>query len=364
MKRKLFFAVPLLLLVTIAAAMPHRLTDRRDVTVHEWGTFTSVAGEDGAAIPWRTDRNADDLPCFVGSAGVPKFRILSSVRMETPVLYFYASREAVADVHVQFPGGTITEWYPSQTPGGKAAIAWNGVHILPHAAVRFPTESGSSHYYAARETDAAPLQVGGQNEKFLFYRGVGQFPLPVSARTTSDGRVVLRTLNGNVIDGAILFENRAGQRRFAFVGAVNGEVVIDCNSLQDNWSGLLGKLERVLTDHGLYPKEAHAMVETWRDSWFEDGSRLLYIVPRAVVDSVLPLDIRPLPQETSRVFVGRMELITPEIQSDVRQALARNDRAGLSKYGRFLEPIADRIRAKSPLLDSIYDTTENRRCRR
>src|SRR6266576_1709619 len=45
---------------------------------------------------------------------------------------------------------------------------------------------------------------------------------------------------------------------------------------------------------GLCQDEAHAMVEAWRDSWFEEGSRLLHIVPAAFVDGVLPLSINPV----------------------------------------------------------------------
>ena len=34
-------------------------------TMHEWGTFTSVAGEDGAALQWRPLEGQSDLPSFV-----------------------------------------------------------------------------------------------------------------------------------------------------------------------------------------------------------------------------------------------------------------------------------------------------------
>ena len=118
-------------------------------------------------------------------------------------------------------------------------------------------------------------------------------------------------------------------------------------------------LERVLIDHGLYQKEARAMIETWRDSWFEEGTRLFYIVPRQTIDSVLTLNIQPTPSKTARVFVARMELITPEIQDDVRQAIARNDRSALERYGRFLEPAAKRIGASSTLLDAVYAKYSN-----
>jgi hypothetical protein len=85
------------------------------------------------------------------------------------------------------------------------------------------------------------------------------------------------------------------------------------------------------------------MFETWRDSWFEEGSRLLYIVPRQFVDSVLPLSITPTPAKTVRVFVGRLELVTSATQRAVEQAFATQDHATLSRYNRFLIPILENM---------------------
>src|SRR5215831_13698947 len=72
----------------------------RDLTVHEWGTFTSVAGEDGAAVDWDTLGCTSDLPRFVNDYGYRgfKWRLQGTVRMETPVMYFYSPREV--DAHV------------------------------------------------------------------------------------------------------------------------------------------------------------------------------------------------------------------------------------------------------------------------
>ena len=39
------------------------------LTVHEWGTFTSVAGRNGKAIEWRPAGGPTDLPCFVILSG-------------------------------------------------------------------------------------------------------------------------------------------------------------------------------------------------------------------------------------------------------------------------------------------------------
>jgi hypothetical protein len=86
------------------------------------------------------------------------------------------------------------------------------------------------------------------------------------------------------------------------------------------------------------------MMETWKDSWFEEGSRLIYIVPRGFIDNVLPLTIDPEPGQIVRVFVGRLEIVTPATAMAVRTAVASNDEATLNKYGRFLEPILQTIR--------------------
>src|SRR5213593_2098041 len=35
------------------------------LVVHEWGTFTSIAGKDGVALEWRPLNGSTDLPKFV-----------------------------------------------------------------------------------------------------------------------------------------------------------------------------------------------------------------------------------------------------------------------------------------------------------
>src|SRR5205814_4233702 len=83
-----------------------------DLTVHEWGTFTSVAGQDGQAIDWRPLSGPSDLPCFVAQQNPGSIKItpdgwlsslLAKVRMETPVLYFYSPRSQTVQVNVRFP---------------------------------------------------------------------------------------------------------------------------------------------------------------------------------------------------------------------------------------------------------------------
>lgn len=303
--------------------------------VHEWGTFTSVAGPDGASVPWTVLVDNSDLPCFVVRSQVyTKATAHASVRMETPVLYFYTPSPATVSVKVDFPEGGITEWFPPAALSGAKRLAWERVEALPGNKAAFPGEPSPSHYYAARATDAAPVRVGDRVERFLFYRGIGEFQVPLLPKFAADGAVAL-----NRPLPAILFENRGGRVGFRVASGTRIAPPELTGSLDD----LREKLAAMLTEAGLYPKEARAMIETWRDSWFEEGMRLLYLVPRERVDQLLPLEIEPRPQAIERVFVGRIELLSPAMRETIGTALAERDELTLRRYGRFLNAFAAQI---------------------
>jgi hypothetical protein len=327
--------------------------------VHEWGTFTSVADERGEAMQWRPQGGASDLPCFVERPAVTQKGILSgTVRMETPVLYFYAPDRLTVDVRVRFPQGLVTEWFPRAqvTPSDgdifehnlrqKGLVEWPKVVVTPGGAEDFPVDALPSHYYAARLTDAAPLSVGSQREKFLFYRGVGQFAPPLTAVIGVDGSVAIRNRASNPIAGAMLFDNHGGSISVQSLQGVTRDAKFDA-SLPADQAPVTGEIEQMLVANGLYPAEAAAMVATWGDSWFEEGTRVFYVLPRSAVDAILPLDMTPAPASTVRVFVGRVELLSAATRAAVKTALLTSDRATLMKYGRFVEPIARRLIAES-----------------
>jgi len=91
------------------------------------------------------------------------------------------------------------------------------------------------------------------------------------------------------------------------------------------------------------------MIKTWRDSWSEEGLRVLYIVPRRATDAILPVTIKPQPSELARVFVGRAEIITPEMKGEILAAVklfgenSAEARAAavnsVRRYGRFADPV-------------------------
>jgi hypothetical protein len=369
-------SAPLLAVSSLCAllwlATSHQ-SPRTAVTAHEWGTFTSVAGPDGNARHWYALTGSTDLPAFVEHLGRTNFKagLRGTIRMETPVLYFYAPRETTVSVHVSFAKGLITEWYPhgsvpaldphrdvmllqEQTEG---AIAWNGVTVQPGAATDFPTTAVANPYFTARQTAAAPLSIdaagGPQREKFLFYRGVSVVPLPLIAKLNDDGTLLLQNhfpqaSTSNEIPDVILFERRGAKVGYRILGPLRDEASFTLPALDGSLDSLFSNLEGMLIAQGLYADEAHAMLETWKSSWFEEGSRVLYVVPRAFVDSVLPLDITPAPAQITRVFVGRIELITPATQQAVESAFTTNNRDTIAEYSRFLEPILRSMAESAP----------------
>jgi hypothetical protein len=364
------------ILVLSLAAMPllfHAQTPPSDpaLTAHEWGTFTSIAGHDGRAADWLPLTGSTDLPAFVEHFQTPNFKagVRGTVRMETPVLYFYTNHTITLSVHVSFAEGLITEWYPHadrvepvglQTQVRMAAyynewnrlqkqpdssISWDSIKLEPGGSASFPREGSTNHYYAARQTSSTPLRIktkgGDQTEKFLFYRGVASFSVPVSVKLASDGEIITQNLSTQEIPAMLLFERRGDKLGFRVGDPSAAQPTLDPPELNANMDSLKQVVEDMLIAQGLYQDEAQAMFETWRDSWFEEGSRLLYIVPREFVDRVLPLAINPAPAQTVRVFVGRMELVTPATQNAVEQALATHDHTTLARYNRFLAPILE-----------------------
>jgi hypothetical protein len=330
------------------------------LTVHEWGTFTSVAAENGSSVPWVSLAPPADLPCFVYHLSAQCVKCgLNRVRMETPVLYFYSPQALTASVHVDLPGGLITEWYPKATVknslpngltyGDRGNVEWSQVEVLPGGAGDFPTAGDRSHYYAARETDSAPLRVGDQAEKVLFYRGIADFDVPLEAGFLPDGRLAIRNTGKDAVQFALLFENQGGKVGYRLIGDLRSKDLVDPPELTASVAEVRRELALALTAAGLYPKEAAAMVETWRDSWFEEGMRLFYLMPRGNVDAVLPIKITPEPHMIERVFVGRVELLSPAMSRSVAAALVSGDTNVLARCRRFLRPWADMISGRGLL---------------
>jgi hypothetical protein len=145
-------------------------------------------------------------------------------KMETPVTYFYTDRPMTAEIRVEMPRGLLTHWFPAvqgfgPAPAKSAAapaesyLDWGKVELYPDTpdfvgkgkpvlGVR-PGAGTESTWLFARETDSAvvkvtkapvPVRPELETEKFLFYRGLGEFDLPLTVAAGGSNDNVALTL--------------------------------------------------------------------------------------------------------------------------------------------------------------------------
>jgi hypothetical protein len=376
--------------------------------VHEWGTFLSVQGSDGVTLGGMVD-SEEALPRFVRQRDLGGHsRASFYAKMETPVTYFYTDRPRDVQVRVDMPGGLLTHWFPdirattpSLPPTPKdpeharpeklspavtgSSLDWGTFQVFPDTRflpmARQPDERQVPHapyvgpdttWRFARATDSALVRsrVGGQElvEKFLFYRGLGTFNLPLEARAAGPDdqlHLVLHNQGPEPLQGLFAVWVRNGAVRLAALDDLPGGATRDVDAataftaplpLEDGVAHLKQVVAEALVKAGLYPKEAQAMVDTWEKSYFRnDGLRILSVLPRSTVDAAIPIDVKPAPQELVRVMVGRVEMLTPEAEGRLEKTVAdlgsddaqerQAAEAELARYGRLREPVLRRILA-------------------
>jgi hypothetical protein len=66
-----------------------------------------------------------------------------------------------------------------------------------------------------------------------------------------------------------------------------------------------------------------------------------------MVDRELPLTVQPAPAATQRVFVGRVELLSPTMRDRLRTALAEGNSQVLDRFGRFLAPFMQQLKGNA-----------------
>jgi hypothetical protein len=376
------------------------LSDPVDLVVHEWGTFTTMQGSDGITLEG-LQHEEEPLPDFVhaidGYSAIDVLAGLSkgvgrpvrgcTVKMETPVTYFYSPHSLLVHARVEFDHGMLTQWYPAVAEYGvrgapkdeqidfarveRGWLDWQVEVLAPKFGVdATPSVDAGAPWLSARTPEANCVRAHvaatedrpalDETEEFLFYRGLGRFDLPIHV-STSPGSLLdianTSTVASDVLTHLFVLNVRDGRGEFSYVPRVApGKSVrverplgADAPAIDGMIAALQPKLEAALVDSGLFAPEAHAMVETWKRSYFKSpGLRVLYVVPQRITDAVLPLAISPKPRAQVRVLVGRLECIAPEQERDTLQALSRfvdgddDTRSAawdhLSKLERFLEP--------------------------
>lgn len=344
-----------------------------------------MQGSDGVVLDGLYHEEAE-LPPFVYRRSAQKYAHAEiRQKMETPVIYFYAPKEMSVRVRVDFPQGVMTQWYPQAYQFGPEIAAegatpkadggfldWGSITLVPDrgqtAAV--PEAPAGDPWIFARETDAALVKASWGHkgtdewEKYLFYRGLGTFRLPIDVVEDS-GSLVINNRGEHALDHVVVLSVEDGKASFEVVPRIPaGQSTARLKSppatrtVEAN-AGELGRaLEEALVENGLYEKEARSMVRTWEKSWFHTpGVRVLYVVPRGWTDGLLPLTVDPRPDELVRVLVGRIEVLKKDHEARVEawiRLLGADDPGvrdegtrGLASLGRFAEPNLRRVLARS-----------------
>lgn len=351
--------------------------------LHEWGTFTTISGSDGVMLAG-LQVEEERLPFFVQGHNHLNFQGMKSivrpvanvrVKMETPVIYFYGDKRENVSVHVGFDGGTISQWYPPRTAGdvlpplreeggdplakgfeigadGNILIKesnvldfgkkYNGfIHwdaeIIPRS------EVDSSLYFRTGEThnwiypqvpDSNIVKVGDEYEQYLFYRGMGNFTLPLTLTVDSAETLTMDFKGKEKIPFALAFERTNGKVRYKVFSdglAADSQTQI---AEGDGWTELPTSIESDrliykemrtgLMAQGLTQHEADGMVKTWWNSYFgHEGLRVFWILPQNEVERILPMKVKPAPENQVRVIVGRSEVLRPRFEKQLLAQAAK-----------------------------------------
>lgn len=366
-------AVLLVGLGSVAAA-----ADDAPFIAHEWGTFTALQNDAGESLP---GINIDDepVPPFVHNLaplllnnpilssdhwgyrqkGAPRQHPMVTMRLETPVIYFYPGADGLlpskVDVDVAFRGGWLTEFYPyakatmpgledvgfnfgALTPTTLGGLTWKDVRLNTREA---GPKTDDKVWLAPRQVKAVDVSVhnpGNENvepadehERYLFYRGVANQHAPLSVTTNLEKQELTLRANfqdvpgkkSHTIDGAWLVDIRDdGRVAYRTLPTLKADAdpkrVIGTTSRtfsegdfdRGNFDQLREDMHAALVSDGLFADEATAMLSTWERAYFQTpGLRLFFLVPEAWTNHYLPLTISGAPQVT-RVMMGRIELIS------------------------------------------------------
>ena len=328
------------------------------LVIHEWGTFTALQDGDGHAIG---GINIDDepVPAFVHDAAPGRLHALNdqapafqkgwpagdpqvTMRLETPVLYVHHAGPTAPTLamRVDFHGGWLTQFFPmaeATIPGTRDAkgrfvfapltsdtigsLSWPVVHVGATAVA--PPQTSAPVWLAPRQVDAAPLTIGDESERYLFYRGIGHVEAPVRVTRAADGMLTIRpqpaaeavTIYWLVdirADGGLAF------RRIDTVhaGLAPREAGRETFPIDAYGPGQRAELKRQLhaeleQEGHLFADEAEALLTTWEAAYFRSpGLRLFFLTPRTWTDQVLPLSVSQ-PAVIERAMIGRIELVSP-----------------------------------------------------
>ncbi len=368
-----------------ALFLPCLLFAQNDLVVHEWGTFTTLSSSSGEQYETPI-HSLEALPDFVyhqkfkcrywDSKFNAESELFANVEdantgMETPVVYFYSGTETEFRFDVQYQNGSVSSYYPRpsetedfivpvynfQLKGHTGYCSWKGKILAPddpEATLTHSNQQANALWNHPRNVDANMVEVEGQKEKYLFYRGFANYSCPIEVQNDLQGRV--RVLNH--MDKVLPF--------FICTEYVNGELLVHhygrlepgaCDGFSRNTQldvVAADLMIEALIEEGLYRKEAEAMLATWNESYFQTpGMKVFWIVPRPIIDELLPVTMNPVPKEFERAFFGRIEVMEAAFEKEIQDLMLSLEKDNAASSGGInpKKEKREQLRKKSPYLE-------------
>jgi hypothetical protein len=358
-------------------------TPDQGLVVHEWGTFTSVQGTNGVPLEG-LHHEEERLPDFVHGRqpNCTSNKCLDftpegvTQKMETPVLYFYSNENPTLTVTVDFPQGILSEWYPDMSAVEPPLMQGMNPNVdvangsmtwtidLIEGPGNLPFVTPDDVWAPSRNVDARTVRVGNEEERFIFYRGLGRFTPPVRVIADAAGAITIHNDSTQDIPAVFLLSSDEDGGAVQSLGAISakssatGDAAPTHGPLADYLDDAPQALQAALLASGLTEDEAWSMVDTWSKSYFLSGGlRVLYILPAQWTDEILPLTITPTPVDVVRTLVGRIEVLTPADEADAITSIEAHagGTAMFDLESRFAEP---RIRRACELMGAKHALAE------
>lgn len=364
---------------------------KSDYEVHEWGTFTTLSNSQGRQLTGLI-RSEEPVPAFVHKIKTSwttrienphstksfdqyiythhKTNIENvNCRMETPVLYFYSKNAPlkINKVRVDYSQGSVTEFFPNAhcedltQRGGvnlktyRGYIEWNNISLMRDTDPMFTTTIRSQEtpqWIAPRKTASNIVFTGNAQEKFLFYRGLGYIESRLITRFINPFQLEINNGYSEEVPFLFVFENKGEGRFEAFhIGGLDAGKNIKVNLKRPviNMNFGKDKMLEALVSEGLYRDEAMAMLETWKESYFETpGLKVLWIWPQQLVRDRLPIYFDPWPNAIKRVMVGRSEVLTPQQEAKIHDVYLKDKALKAYENDRFFLCYHDMLKTYQP----------------
>ncbi len=291
----------------------------KGLRIHEWGVFhiekAGCKATGGGEAPTFIQRVETKLPQLSPD---PEF----NTEAKEPILHIYAPEAMPLHVEVSFPDSRPTLAWPkaqAARKGSTPCLSWDlqvagRVQEKQPEADPLPKVPEEHWISTVRKVGSNLVRSGKDAERFLFYEGELTYQSICHASSSKQPNRV--TCWGTGVREAWVLRGGEKSLRNAHVTQVPPPMRCDMGAPacreweleESSGEALQAELSKTLVAEGLSKEEAGALLTIWIPELTKPGLRLVYVLPRAEYDRLLPIRFCPQPEELQRVGLVVQEI--------------------------------------------------------